>query len=149
MGGCLEYYAERMESNRPNSRGQYTRVETPRTCAYPIILSYCCCRILLETWQSTCPLLRVIASASAISPCMVLGIDGFLFAGPTHTSVDPLCSNSLAPNCVISAPETSDKTTLLGNLDSSCASTPRVCVVLTRIHVCWGVTTDSMTAARS
>ena len=84
-----------------------------------------------------------------MSPCIVLGIAGFLFAGPTHISVEPLCSNSLAPNCVISAPETRERTTLLGNLDSRCVSTPNVCVVLTSMHVCCGVTTDSMTAARS
>jgi hypothetical protein len=64
------------------------------------------------------------------------GIAEFLLAGPTQISVDPLCSNSLDPNCVRSAPETRERTTFVGNRSSSCFSTPNVFVVLTRIHVC-------------
>ena len=117
--------------------------------AYPIIRSYCCCRMLIETWQSTPPVVSVMARASAMSFWIVGGIAAFLLAGPTHTSVAPRCSNSLAPNCVISAPDTNDRTTFVGNLCSRCDSTPKVCVVFTNMHVCWGVTTGSMTAARS
>ena len=119
------------------------------TSANPIILSNCCCRILPDTLQSTCPVLRVIAKASAMSFWIATGMATFLLAGPTQTSVEPMCSNSLAPSCVISAPDTNDNTTLVGNLCSSCDSTPRVWVVFTKMQVCWGVTTDSMTAARS
>lgn len=117
--------------------------------AYPIMRSYCCCLIFWETLQSTWPVLSVIASASAISFWIAAGIASFLLAGPTQISVAPICSNSLAPSCVISAPDTNESTTLVGNLCSRCDSTPSVCVVLTRMQVCWGVTTDSMTAARS
>lgn len=84
-----------------------------------------------------------------MSCCIDAGIDGFLFAAPTNNSVDPLCSNSLGANCVISAPETRERTTLVGKRSSRNDSMPRVCVVLTRMHVCWGETTDSMTEARS
>lgn len=116
---------------------------------HPIMRSYCCCRMLLETLHSTWPVLKVIANASAMSFCMAAGITSFLFAGPTQTSVAPTCSNSLDPSWVISAPDTSDKTTLVGNLCSRWVSTPKLWVVLTSMHVCWGVTTDSMTEARS
>lgn len=34
---------------------------------HPIMRSYCCCRMLEETSQSTWPDLRVMASASAMS----------------------------------------------------------------------------------
>lgn len=119
--------------------------------AHPIMRSYCCCRMFVDTSQSTCPLLSVIASASAISVCMLAGMAGLRFAAPTH-SIPPaslLCSNSLAPIWLISAPDTSDKTTLVGNRCSRYDSMPRVCVVLTRMQVCCGETTDSMTDARS
>lgn len=80
----------------------------------PIIRSYCCCRMLVDTSQSTWPDLSVMANASAMSVCIDAGIDGFLFAAPTYSSVAPLCSNSLAPSCVISAPDTNESTTLVG-----------------------------------
>lgn len=103
---------------------------------HPIIRSYCCCRMLGDTWQSTWPELKVIASASAISDWIDAGMAEFLFAGPTHISVAPRCSNSLAPSCAISAPDTNDSTTLVGNLCSRYDSTPSACVVLTRMQVC-------------
>lgn len=95
------------------------------------------------------PDLSVMASASAMSCCIDTGIEEFLFAAPTQSSVGPECSNSLAPVCVISAPDTNERTTFVGKRCSRYDSTPNVCVVLTRMHVCWGATTDSMTDARS
>lgn len=56
--------------------------------------------------------------ASAMSDWMDAGIPGFLLAGPTQKSVDPVCSNSVAPVCMSSAPATSDRTTLVGKRDS-------------------------------
>lgn len=79
-------------------KDQHTVLGERTPAAYPIILSYCCCRMFVDTWQSTCPLLSVMARASAISPCIVLGMAGFLLAGPTQTSAVPLCSNSDAPS---------------------------------------------------
>lgn len=87
--------------------------------------------------------------ASAMSDWIDIGIEGFLLAGPTQTSVAPLCSNSLAPSCVSSAPDTNDSTTFVGNLCSKYDSTPIVCVVFIRIQVCCGETTASMTLAIS
>lgn len=116
---------------------------------YPITRSYCCCRMLLDTLQSTWPVLRVIAKACAMSSWIEGGMLEFLFAGPTQTSLDPLCSNSLGASCVRSAPHTSDRTTLVGNRASMADSRPSECVVLTKMQVCWGVTTESMTEARS
>lgn len=98
--------------------------------------SYCCCRMFGATSQSTWPDLSVMASASAISVCIDAGIDGFLFAAPTHNSVEPLCSNSLGASCVISAPDTKDRTTLVGKRCSRYDSMPRLWVVLTRMQVC-------------
>lgn len=90
-----------------------------------------------------------MAKASAISDWICAGIAAFLLAGPTQMSVAPLCSNSLAPSCVISAPETNDRTTFVGNRCSKYDSTPRLCVVFIRMQVCWGETTDSMMLAIS
>lgn len=118
-------------------------------CPYPTMRSYCCCRILVDTSQSTWPDLSVMANASAMSVCMDAGMDGFLFAAPTDNSVEPLCSNSLAPSCVMETPETSDRTTLVGKRCSRYDSMPRVWVVLTKMQVCCGETTDSMTEAKS
>lgn len=84
-----------------------------------------------------------------MSDCIETGIEGFLFAGPTQISLEPLCSNSLAPSCVSSAPDTREMTTLVGNRCSRYDSTPKECVVLTRIHVCCGATTGSMIEAMS
>jgi len=152
MWRCLKEHTRGMKCNRtsnPWMSANLLLMLMQINMSYPIILSYCCCRIFAATLQSTCPVLKVMANASAMSCCIDIGIAGFLFAGPTHTSVEPLCSNSLAPNCVISAPDTNERTTFVGKRCSKCDSTPSVCVVLTRMHVCWGVTTDSMTAARS
>jgi hypothetical protein len=81
---------------------------------------------------------------------MVWGIRSFrLLVGPTQISVEPLCSKSLAPSWTTSAFDTSDKTTFVGKRSSMAASTPRLWVVLTRMQVCWGVTTASMIVARS
>lgn len=77
-----------------------------------------------------------MASASDMSFAIALGTTEFMFAGPTQTLVFPVCSNSLTPSCVRSAPETSDRTTLLGNLSSRCCSMPRALVVLTMMQVC-------------
>lgn len=120
-----------------------------QSATYPIMRSYCCCRMFWDTSQSTFPDLSVIDSASAMSCCIDAGIDGFLFAAPTQSSVDPLCSNSLAPIWEISAPDTNESTTFVGKRDSRYDSMPRVCVVLTRMQVCCGATTASMTEARS
>lgn len=119
------------------------------TKTYPIIRSYCCWRMFGDTLQLTWPVNKVIAKASAISFCIEAGIDGFLFAAPTQISVDSMCSNSLGPNCCNSAPDTNDSTTFVGNLSSRWASIPSELVVLTSIHVCCGVTTDSMIPAKS
>jgi hypothetical protein len=116
---------------------------------YPIMRSYCCWRMLGETLQSTCPEPRVMARASAMSAWICAGMLGLVLAGPTQMSVAPLCSNSLAPICEISAPETKDKTTLVGKRCSRYDSTPRLCVVFIRMHVCCGETTDSMMLAMS
>ena len=77
-----------------------------------------------------------MAKASAISDWICGGMDGFLLAGPTQIDVAPLCSNSLAPIWDNSAPDTRDKTTLVGKRCSKYDSTPRLCVVFIRIHVC-------------
>lgn len=105
--------------------------------------------MFLETLHSTCPVLNVIANACAISSWIEGGIWSFLLAGPTQTSVEPLCSNSVCPSCDTSAPETSDRTTFVGKRSSIMVSTPSAWVVLTRMQVCSGVTTDSMTPAMS
>lgn len=102
-----------------------------------------------DTLQSTWPVLNVIASAWAISSWIDAGMRSFLLAGPIHTSVEPRCSNSLWPSCEISAPDTSDRTTLVGKRSSMVDSTPSAWVVLIRMQVCCGVTTDSMTPAMS
>ena len=99
---------------------------------YPMTRSNCCWRMFEDILHSTRPVLKVIAKACAISSCIVKGMLLFLFAGPTQISVEPLCSNSLVPNCANSALETRDKTTLVGNLSSIAASTPNVWVVLMR-----------------
>ena len=128
---------ERLEGEMQLAWRELARVKLNRfSLTHPIIRSYCCCLIFGETLQSTWPVLNVMAKASAISFWMAAGIVSFLFAGPTHTSVAPTCSNSLAPSCVISAPDTSESTTFVGNLCSRCDSTPRVFVVLTRMQVC-------------
>lgn len=114
-----------------------------------MLRSYCCCLMLGETSQSTWPDFNVMARASAMSAWMDEGMAGFAFAAPTHSSVEPFCSNSLAPSCTISAPETSESTTLVGKRCSRYDSMPMVLVVLIRMHVCCGDTTDSMTPARS
>lgn len=98
--------------------------------------SNCCCLMFFETLQSTLAVLSVIARASAISSWIDTGMLLFLLAGPTHISVEPVCSNSLLPSCVSLAFETSDKTTFVGNRSSMAASTPSVVVVLMRMHVC-------------
>lgn len=145
----MEGNRAKQSQNKNNKNNKNTRNTDGRGVSYPITRSYCCCRILLDTLQSTWPVLRVIARACAISSCIEVGMFEFLFAGPTQTSVDPLCSNSLPPNCVRSAPQTSERTTLVGKRASMADSRPSECVVLTRMQVCWGVTTESMTEARS
>jgi hypothetical protein len=91
---------------------------------------------------------RVIDRASDMSLWIDSGMAEFLLAGPTQTSVEPLCSNSLEPSCVRLAPDTNDRTTFVGNRSSSCFSTPSVFVVFTSMHVCCGVTTDWTMSAR-
>lgn len=135
MRRCFENDARRVEGNRTRKL-VYIQHDSLRDTTYPITRSNCCCLMLLETLQSTRPVLRVMASACAISSCICAGILPLLFAGPTQISVEPLCSNSLDPNWFNSAFETSDNTTFVGNLSSRAASTPSVCVVLTRMQVC-------------
>lgn len=115
MRRSLKDYAGRMEGDWSNPFVSICSCFPLQHKAYPTIRSYCCCRMFVDTSHSTCPDFSVIASASAMSVCIDAGMDGFLFAAPTHSSVPPLCSNSLAPSCAISAPDTSDRTTLVGN----------------------------------
>lgn len=147
MVGSFENDTNRMESNGPGELVSRIRAKVWKT--YPITLSYCCWRMFGDTLHSTWPELRVTAKACAISSWIDWGMFLFWLAGPIQISVGPLCSNSLWPSCVSSAPETSDRTTLVGNRSSRAASTPSVWVVLTRMQVCWGVTTESITEARS
>ena len=116
---------------------------------YPITRSNCSCLMLVDILQLTCPVVRVMANAWAMSSRIDRGISVLLLAAPTHMSLEPLCSNSLCPSCVSSAPQTRDRTTLVGKRSSTAASIPRLCVVLRRMQVCCGVTTASMTEARS
>lgn len=76
-------------------------------------------------------------------------ISEFLMVDPTQTSEFPVCSNSLGPTWLMFAPETSDNITLLGYRVCRNGSIPKEFVVLTIMQVCCGVTTDSITAARS
>ncbi len=92
-GGVKSNWTKISSSAKKKFAREFAAKET-----YPMTLSYCCCRMLGETLQSTWPVLKVIARACAISSCIDDGMLEFLFAGPTHISVDPLCSNSLAPS---------------------------------------------------
>lgn len=103
----------------------------------------------MEDLHSTLPLLRVVANACVMSSRVAEEILELFVAGPTNTSVEPLCSNSLAPSWFSLALDTSDRTQFDGNRSSMASSTPMVCVVLTRMQVWFGVTTESMTEARS
>lgn len=98
--------------------------------------SYCCWRMLGDTLQSTWPVLSVMARACAMSSCIVGGMLALALAGPTHTSVEPLCSNSLPLSWASSAPQTRESTTLVGNRSSIADSRPSAFVVFTRMHVC-------------
>lgn len=50
---------------------------------HPIIRSNCSCLILSETLQSTCPELKVIANAVAISFWIDVGMEEDLLVAPT------------------------------------------------------------------
>jgi len=66
MVGSLKYDAGRMESDWSILVSGARRVH-PACPTYPIIRSYCCCRMFGETLQSTWPEPRVMDSASAMS----------------------------------------------------------------------------------
>lgn len=119
-----------------HSVSQCMSVQHEECETHPIMRSYCCCRMFWDTLQSTCPELKVMARASAMSDWICGGMFAFLLAGPTQMFVAPLCSNSLAPSCEISAPDTNESTTFVGKRCSRYDSTPRLCVVFIRMHVC-------------
>jgi hypothetical protein len=142
MVWTLKQYASGMESDRTGVIISIASIHV-NDCAYPITRSNCCCRIFVETLQFTRPVVRVIAKASAMSRCIDSGILEFFVAHPTQISDDvPRCSNSLAAICAMSAPHTNDKTTFVGNRWDRYSSMPRAEVVLRRMHVCCGETTD-------
>lgn len=148
----LEHDTRRVKRNRTGEKKLLVignRESREYWVAYPIIRSNCSCLMFVDTLQSTCPDPSVIAKAWAMSFWISGGMLELVSVAPTEISDEPRCSNSPGPVWVISTPDTNDKTTLVGKRCSKCDSTPRVFVVLTNIHVCWGVTTDSMMAAKS
>jgi len=103
---------------------------------YPIMRSNCSCLMLSETLQSTPPEDNVMANADAISFCIDEGMLDCLLVAPTQILELLRCSNSLAPICEISTPDTSDKITFVGKRCSRWDSTPMEFVVFTRMQVC-------------
>lgn len=111
--------------------GKAARKET-----HPIMRSNCSWRMFSETLHSTCPVAKVMANAAAISFWIEDGMVDCLVVAPTQMSDEFRCSNSPAPICETSTPDTSDRTTFVGNRCSRCDSTPMVFVVFRRMQVC-------------